>query len=75
MQLFGSLPAGMALHNSDMDIVVLNLARPAVQGYPKGERPRVRSSRARTPPAAACPVPPHRRSTPGFCSSGYTPLW
>eukprot|EP00873_Tetraselmis_striata_P013608 jgi/Tetstr1/433872/TSEL_023052.t1 len=41
VQLFGSLPAGMALHNSDMDIVVLNLARPAVQGYPKGERPRV----------------------------------
>jgi predicted nucleotidyltransferase len=58
VQLFGSLPAGLAVHCSDMDIVVLNLAKPAVSGFSKSERPRVMS---KIPPSESIfpPLPSH----------------
>lgn len=44
MELFGSQVSGSAIHSSDMDVVVLNLATPPLggHGYPKAQRPRVR---------------------------------
>ena len=52
VEMFGSQAAGSAIHSSDMDLVVLNLAQPppAGGGYPKAERPRVKT--------AYCPYKP-----------------